>query len=365
MKMQRPNEILKVLREHGYEAYYVGGCVRDTLLGRNVHDWDITTSALPEQIMACFDHCIPTGIKHGTVTVLLENTQAEVTTYRTDGVYCDGRHPQQVSFVRQLSQDLARRDFTINAMAMDENGDIVDLYGGQNDLKKKLIRCVGDPDVRFAEDALRMLRAVRFSAQLDFSIDPATLGAIKRNASLCNTLSAERVRDEIEKTICSSRPERMDHMAELGIVERCAPSCLCSCRWLARLPAEPIIRWSALCRTWRDLDLSVLRLSKRMTLDAIAAGRCDIPQSTVEWKKLIAEQGRAVALIAATLSEQKNVVEQILSSGDCLSLRQLAVSGKDFPSLSGPDLGEHLKRLLQHVLEHPEDNQRDILINLF
>ena len=161
-----PNQILNVLSSAGYEAYYVGGCVRDTILGRPVHDWDVTTSALPEQVMACFDHCVPTGLKHGTVTVLLDGLSAEVTTFRTDGSYRDGRRPENVTFVRSLREDLARRDFTINAMAMDACGEITDLYGGREDLAQCVIRCVGDPEQRFREDALRMLRALRFSAQL-------------------------------------------------------------------------------------------------------------------------------------------------------------------------------------------------------
>ena len=164
MQTARPSVILETLRRAGYEAWYVGGCVRDTLLGREIHDWDVTTSALPEQTMACFAHCVPTGIRHGTVTVLEDGVSAEVTTYRTDGSYADGRHPDQVTFVRTLAKDLARRDFTINAMAMDDQGRLVDLWDGQQDLKDKIIRCVGEPERRFREDALRMLRAIRFYA---------------------------------------------------------------------------------------------------------------------------------------------------------------------------------------------------------
>jgi len=342
----------------------VGGCVRDTLLKRPIHDWDITTSALPEQTMACFDRCIPTGIKHGTVTVLYDWVQAEVTTFRTDGAYSDSRHPEYVTFVSTLAKDLARRDFTVNAMAMDEKENIVDLYGGRQDLSDKIIRCVGEPDLRFREDALRMLRAMRFSAQLGFRIEESTQQAILRNSKLCESLSAERVRDEVEKTLCSSSPERLDDMARMGLLDRCKPSLENSCQWIAELPNELPVRWAALCRTWPDMDLGVLRLSKKLTQDAVIAGRTAVPVDDFGWKCLIAELGEERALIAAALCEQRDRVERILSSGDCLSLRQLAVSGSDFPELSGPALGEHLKWLLYHVLSHPQDNYKEVLINM-
>ena len=179
MTARAPSEILDTLEQAGYEAYYVGGCVRDRLLGRPVHDWDITTSAMPEVVLALFGHCVPTGIAHGTVTVLLEDTGAEVTTFRTDGSYHDGRHPDRVTFVRSLREDQARRDFTVNAMAMDRRGRIYDAFGGQADLDRRLLRAVGDPETRFREDALRMLRALRFAAQLGFALDPDTARAIR------------------------------------------------------------------------------------------------------------------------------------------------------------------------------------------
>ena len=363
MKDRRPDEILQTLRINGYEARYVGGCVRDLLLGRKIHDWDITTSALPEQIMACFEHCVPTGIKHGTVTVLLDDCSAEVTTYRADGDYLDGRHPQQVTFVRTLAEDLGRRDFTINAMAMDEHGEVTDLYGGRQDLKRKQIRCVGEPDQRFREDALRMLRAVRFSAQLGFEIEEATKLAIIQNAALTQALSAERVHDEMEKTLCSSSPQKLQEMANYGLLQRCMPAPDADFSWVCELPAEPIIRWAALCRIWPQLDLAVLRLSKRITLDAASAGRCAVPSDELGWKLLLAEYGLDKGRIVAALERKTELVDKIISSGQCLSLRQLAVTGADFPMLKGPALGVHLNKLLRHVLEHPQDNQKEIRKN--
>lgn len=363
MKTQRPDLIIQTLRKNGYEAYYVGGCVRDTLLGRQVHDWDITTSALPEQTMACFAHVEPTGLRHGTITVFLDDTEAEVTTFRTDGAYRDGRHPEEVTFVRTLSQDLARRDFTVNAMAMDDRLQVTDLYGGLEDLRKKRIRCVGVPDKRFREDALRMFRALRFSAQLGFEIETETERAIARNGALHENLSAERIRDEVEKIICSTNPQVLDKLARMGLLERFAPDDSASCRWLADLPDVPAVRWAGLARTWKGLDLPALRLSKQRLAEA-DAGRLTAPDSQIGWKRLIALYGADKSRIVAALEGKSDLVEEILSSGVCLSLRQLAVSGADFPQLSGKQIGEHLWKLLDHVLEHPQDNQKEILLNL-
>ena len=176
----RPDEVLDTLQRAGFEAWYVGGCVRDTLLGRPIHDWDVTTSALPEQVLALFPRTVPTGLQHGTVTVLSDSGPVEVTTYRADGDYHDGRHPDGVRFVRSLREDTARRDFTVNAMAMDQRGNIRDFYGGRADLAAGILRCVGAPERRFREDALRMLRACRFAAQLGFAIEPETWAALLR-----------------------------------------------------------------------------------------------------------------------------------------------------------------------------------------
>lgn len=209
--------ILDTLHSHGFEAYCVGGCVRDAVLARTPSDWDITTSARPEEVKACFRRTIDTGIQHGTVTVMVDKTGFEVTTYRVDGNYSDGRHPDSVSFTSSLAEDLRRRDFTINAMAYNEKDGLVDLYGGMQDLQKKIIRCVGNPDERFDEDALRILRAVRFAAQLDFDIDPATKEAISRHAEHLKVVSAERIQTEIVKLITSDHPEKWLDLYDLGI----------------------------------------------------------------------------------------------------------------------------------------------------
>lgn len=220
MKIRMPSHvkfILKTLEEAGFEGYAVGGCVRDALLGRTPMDWDITTNAKPTQVKELFSRTIDTGILHGTVTVMLDRYGYEVTTYRIDGEYEDGRHPKEVNFTASLAEDLRRRDFTINAMAYNETTGLVDLFGGEKDLEAGCIRCVGDAMERFTEDALRMMRAIRFSAQLDFAVEEQTLAAIKTLAPTIEKISAERIRMELVKTITSSNPMHMRLFYETGL----------------------------------------------------------------------------------------------------------------------------------------------------
>lgn len=215
--------IIKKLQDNGYEAYIVGGCVRDSILGRVPGDWDITTSAKPWQVKKVFDRTVDTGIEHGTVTVLLDKEGFEVTTYRIDGEYEDSRHPKSVEFTGSLREDLARRDFTINAMAYNPSTGIVDLYEGLEDLKKKRVRCVGCAGQRFDEDALRILRAVRFAAQLKFDIEPKTAQAIREKAHLLKNISAERIQAELVKLLISPCPQKLHTAFELGITSVILP----------------------------------------------------------------------------------------------------------------------------------------------
>lgn len=220
MKIQMPeaaNYIIQTLMAHGYEAYIVGGCVRDSVLGRTPQDWDITTSATPEQTKALFRRTIDTGIEHGTVTIMMDHVGYEVTTYRVDGKYEDHRRPKEVTFTASLLEDLKRRDFTINAMAYNEQEGLVDIFGGAEDLGRGIIRCVGVPQERFDEDALRILRAVRFAAQLDFEIEAKTRRAIREKAEFLRDISAERIQVELTKLITSDHPERIIDAYELGI----------------------------------------------------------------------------------------------------------------------------------------------------
>ena len=211
--------IIGVLESHGFEAYAVGGCVRDTLLLRVPGDWDITTSAKPEEVKKLFSHTIDTGIEHGTVTVMMNHIGYEVTTYRIDGEYEDARHPKEVTFTSNLVEDLKRRDFTINAMAYNERCGLVDEFDGIGDLEKGVIRCVGDPMERFSEDALRMLRAVRFAAQLGFSIEDNTKEAIRKLAPTIAKVSVERIAVELVKILTSNHPEKLKTAYELGLTK--------------------------------------------------------------------------------------------------------------------------------------------------
>ena len=222
MEIRLPEDVKKIinrLQEAGFEAYAVGGCVRDSLLGKVPNDWDITTSATPLEVKGLFSRTFDTGIKHGTITVLLHHVGYEVTTYRIDGEYEDGRHPKEVTFTRSLAEDLLRRDFTINAMAYNEKDGLQDLFGGQQDLSNRIIRCVGNATDRFTEDALRMLRAVRFSAQLGFEIEKDTLAAMKALAGNLQMVSAERIQTELVKMLTSAHPEQIRVAYECGLTK--------------------------------------------------------------------------------------------------------------------------------------------------
>ncbi len=226
MKIKLPGQVSYIIGElekHGFEAYAVGGCVRDSILGRIPDDWDITTSAKPEQVKEIFQKTIDTGIEHGTVTVMIEREGYEVTTYRIDGEYEDSRHPKEVVFTSNLVEDLKRRDFTINAMAYSDKSGLIDVFDGIGDMNRKMIRCVGRAKERFSEDALRILRAVRFAAQLKFQIDKETKEAIKELAVNLHNISAERIQTELVKLLVSEEPERIREAYELGITKVILP----------------------------------------------------------------------------------------------------------------------------------------------
>lgn len=314
--------LLDTLRGAGCEAHPVGGCVRDLLLGRTPGDYDVCTSARPEQVMALFPRTLPTGLRHGTVTVLTESGAVEVTTFRREGGYADGRRPDGVRFDVGLAEDLSRRDFTVNAMALSPEGAVIDPSGGQADLARRQIRCVGDPDRRFAEDALRMLRAVRFAAQLDFTIEDATLAAIRRNAGRTARVSGERVKAEVEKILLSGRPERVGLLLELGLLEhlypvRTAPDL----SGLGAAQAAPGPRWRAFCAA-TGFPITALPVSR-------ALRRCVLHPET----------------------------EQV---------KQLALSGGELErlGLEGPQIGRMQRRLARYLLEHPGENERERLLQM-
>lgn len=226
MQIQLPENvknIIEKLKISGFHAYIVGGCVRDASLGIQPHDWDITTSATPDQVKAIFPKTVDTGLKHGTVTVLMNKEAYEVTTYRIDGIYEDNRRPNSVTFTDNIVEDLRRRDFTVNAMAYNDDEGMLDVFNGISDLKKGIIRCVGDANERFNEDALRMLRAIRFAAQLGFEIEENTKEAIRANAQKIQNVSAERINTELTKTLVSNNPHKIELVYELGLMQYILP----------------------------------------------------------------------------------------------------------------------------------------------
>ena len=379
-------QVLFTLQSRGYPAYLVGGCVRDMLLGQRPNDWDVCTGALPEQVLSLFPGSRPTGAQHGTVTVVVGSRQVEVTTFRAEGAYSDHRHPDAVRFVADLTADLSRRDFTMNAIAVSADGLFADPFGGVGDIRSGLIRCVGVPEQRFEEDALRMLRALRFSAKLGFSVDLITLEAIREKAPLAATLAAERVRDELEKTLLSGAPETLFTMSELGLLDAYldapipADAPLGALRQLPRRRGE---RWACLglillrCGSAESLPrfLTRLKLDKR-TVDAcedvarmLAA---PAPKEPRAWKRLLARYGVDAVSIAARCADALDggghyrSLRQVLKSGECFSLRHLAVTGDDLTALGlrGRDVGDTLRFLLDYVIDYPANNQRELLLAL-
>ena len=362
--------ILCALDSAGHRAVLAGGCVRDSLLGRRPSDWDIASSASPEEVLALFPRCVPTGIKHGTVTVLSGGGSVEVTTFRAEGGYSDHRRPDSVSFGCPLEADLARRDLTVNAMAMDAAGEITDPFGGRDDLRRRLLRCVGEPERRFDEDALRMLRTVRFSAQLGFEIEPRTLEAIRALAHLASGLSAERVRDELLKTLRSPAPGLVWQLVDLGLLGAClAPGDASAPR--EALDVLPI--YARLAHFCRDLELGGYIMSTDRFLAALrfdgetlrrTASAVEVLKSgSRDWKRLLRGHGVAAVLAA---HPKNRALRAVLRSGECWELSSLAIGGRELAALgySGPELGRELRRLLDHVIDCPADNRADILCKL-
>ena len=362
--------ILCALDSAGHRAVLAGGCVRDSLLGRRPSDWDIASSASPEEVLALFPRCVPTGIKHGTVTVMSGGGSVEVTSFRAEGGYSDHRRPDSVSFGCPLEADLARRDLTVNAMAMDAAGEITDPFGGRDDLRRRLLRCVGEPERRFDEDALRMLRTVRFSAQLGFEVEPRTLEAIRALAHLASGLSAERVRDELLKTLRSPAPGLVWQLVDLGLLDAClAPGDASAPR--EALDVLPI--YARLAHFCRDLELGGYIMSTDRFLAALrfdgetlrrTASAVEVLKSgSRDWKRLLRGHGEAAVLAA---HPKNRALRAVLRSGECWELSSLAIGGRELAALgySGPELGRELRRLLDHVIDCPADNRADILCKL-
>lgn len=370
--------ILDTLEASGFEAYLVGGCVRDMVMGKAPADWDIATSARTDEVISVFRHTVPTGIKHGTVTVLIGRRKAEVTTFRVEGEYLNGRSPDSVEFVRELSEDLSRRDFTINAMALRRDGTLVDLFEGMRDLGNRIIRCVGEPDKRFGEDALRMFRALRFAAKLGFELDIDTESAVIKNACLAEKLSAERIRDELEKILLSKRPELIKRVFKYGLMSRYSAELLGEPKKLAKLPVDKRLRWAGFCAM---LETEPEEFLKSLRLDSDTVKACSVgaalaenaqPEQAAAWKRLIRDNGYEAASCAAAVWElgggkgALKALNAVVKSGECFSVARLAVGGEDMKALglSGQAVGRVLKKLLEYVIDNPSENIRERLLPL-
>lgn len=391
-------KILHRLQSAGFEAYLVGGCVRDFLLGRVPTDFDVTTNALPAEIQSVFSdvETIDTGIRHGTVTVLIDRIPFEVTTYRVDLGYSDGRHPDAVRFTRSLREDAARRDFTVNAMAYNDSEGLKDFFGGEDDLAAHVIRCVGEPNRRFQEDALRVLRAVRFASVLGFDIEPATAQALFDHAGQLTAVSKERITAELSKLLCGK--------AVLPVLSAYMPvlyPCLPELRTLPRdaiqsaanvcgaVPAAPAVRLAALLsgltteeafsalaglrlpsRLVSDVQTLLLHLpvpldpnrpALRRLLGALGAERLEDLLSL----KLAVCQNAGDQAETAAVQAAAALSRQILADGDCCTIRQLAVSGSDLAELGfrGAAVGQLLRELLDAVTDDRLPNERTALLN--
>ncbi len=370
--------ILEQLNKHGYEGYIVGGCVRDYLMGIEPHDYDITTSALPCQVKEIFPHTVDTGIRHGTVAVILDRTAYEVTTYRIDGEYKDNRHPEEVTFTDRLSGDLSRRDFTVNAIAYNDDKGFVDLFNGREDIENRIIRGVGDPDKRFKEDALRMMRALRFSAQLDFSIEENTLKAIRENACLIENISAERVREELFRLIGSDHNERLDILKNSGMAEYILPEIFdisIDFSDINKLSKSIALRlaymFSAIGeKRVKDMLIRLRTDGKTIALTTLLVRNC---KRTAEDKYSMrciinaAEENAPLLteLICALQGRNINTALELYNSvkNDCCTLKSLALKGSDITSMGirGKDVGNILNSVLDYVMHYPERNIREEL----
>lgn len=401
---RQAEEIIEKLNRHGFEAFVVGGCVRDSLMGREPGDWDITTSARPQQVKEIFGRTIDTGIKHGTVTIMRGKVGYEVTTYRIDGEYEDGRHPKSVEFTSDLVEDLKRRDFTMNAMAYSSRDGLVDVFGGVEDMRAKKIRCVGKAEERFTEDALRILRALRFSAQLGFQIEEETKEAMGRLAPNLVHVSKERIQAELTKLLLSDNPGHMRWVFESGVSDyvsdtfsKIDPNRIVISR---DLPVKKSLRWAALLRHQTVQEAKQVLLELKLDNDTISRA-CTLAEW---WRKPI---GQNQAEIRRTMSQmsaesyddllmlKKSILdchgtkpesmpewdfipetyqdleyictqtEEIRSRGDCISLKTLAVTGGDLIAVGmkpGKEMGQTLERLLGLVLEHPQWNTKERLL---
>ena len=373
--------IINTLENNCHEAYIVGGSVRDLLLGKTPNDYDITTSCLPQDISALFEKTIETGIKHGTVTVVSNGNNVEVTTYRQDGEYLNHRSPKEVNFVSNLSEDLSRRDFTINAMAYNEKAGIIDLFGGKDDLSNKTIRTVGDADCRFKEDALRILRAIRFAARLDFNIDENTLNGISNNAHLLKDISAERIFSELIQTLTTDNPQYISIICKSGGLKHLGIERIDNPELLQQLNNRKNLRFYAFCKL---CGVSCEKLCKALKTDNslkkycqnldYAAGISSKPNK-IELKQILRKLNTEevndylnfVEIFFNTDTTQCKIsLNEIFENNEAYLIKHLAVDGKYLLELGYREnaVGEVLEKLLNEVINDNNLNNKDSLTEL-
>ena len=375
-------DCISVLSKNGFEAYFVGGCVRDGLLGRPCYDIDITTSALPEETMRLFPSSVPTGISHGTVTVIQDGSPIEITTYRKEEGYLDKRHPDKVSFVSSLKEDLSRRDFTINALACNKDGEITDLFGGLGDLENRIIRTVGKPEERFSEDALRILRTYRFASTLDFDIEESTaLSAIKL-ANNITDISGERILKELIKAANGTRPSAVLELINTNALKEFGIESTQESSAIDGIPSLNLneIYSAALfifmlkhdtMKVKTSLKASNQLLSCLTTLEQLSS--CPVPNNKIELKTILFKFGTDLTYLYlqylklnkfSSAESLLNTYEEILNNDEIFSINRLAVTGNDLKELgfSGREIGNKLYEALLFVIENNEMNTKEEIL---
>ncbi len=369
--------IIETLQKNGYEAFAVGGCVRDMLNGDTPHDFDITTSAEPETVMSLFEKTVPTGIKHGTVTVIINGVPNEVTTYRTDGEYRDHRRPDSVIFVKSLREDLARRDFTVNAMAYNKRDGLKDFFGGREDIENRILRAVGEPGRRFYEDALRIMRLFRFSSVLGFDIEENTLKAALEYAPTLKSVSAERIYSELLKTLCGKNPAALKPLTDIGGLGFLGVNTSPDYGILPLLNSADTKLFAFLYSGGAEVSpaldfLKVSNKTKKNAQDMLTLLNMPFPKTKPEIKEMLYLTSPPSAenyfdyrsAYGKDCAAARDMLTEIIKNGEPYRISDLKIGGRDLKKcgISGRAIGETLEKLRRSVLKNPELNTRSELI---
>lgn len=369
--------IIETLQKNDYEAFAVGGCVRDMLNGDTPHDFDITTSAEPETVMSLFEKTVPTGIKHGTVTVIINGVPNEVTTYRTDGEYRDHRRPDSVIFVKSLREDLARRDFTVNAMAYNQKDGLKDFFGGRDDIENRILRAVGEPERRFWEDALRILRLFRFSSVLGFNIEEKTLKAALEYAPTLKSVSAERIYSELLKILCGKNPAALKPLTDIGGLGFLGVNTSPDYDILPLLNSADTKLFAFLYSGGAEVSpaldfLKVPNKTKKTAQDMLTLLNMPFPKTKPEIKEMLYLTSPPSAenyfdyrsAYGKDCAAARDMLTEIIKNGEPYRISDLKIGGRDLKKcgISGRAIGETLEKLRRSVLKNPELNTRSELI---